>query len=357
MRVVIRDLSGEVLERGIEDGRWTETGSGPVLDMSGSWCLPGLADAHAHLAQDRMALDPGDPATIAARAVTVIESGVLLCFDKGWSDTSVLSLFDRPPWERPDLQAAGRIIAAPGGYFPGFAEETDDAGLADVVAAAADRSGGWVKVVGDWPRRGRGAVANFEESALRAAVEVAHRAGARVAIHTAAPDVCSAAVRAGVDSVEHGLYLTDDDVRLLAARGGAWVPTVLRMEAVIEEVGRDRTGGRVVAEGLARVRDLLPMAAALGVHVLAGSDLAVPSSRVASEALRLLDYGLDAPGVVAAVSSTAYRYAGRSDAFDPGEPADLVAFGVHPHDDPTVLTAPRIVVRAGQVRRGVGDGR
>jgi imidazolonepropionase-like amidohydrolase len=356
MRVAMRDLSGAVRERGIEDGCWTDDSAGPVLDLSGLWCLPGLADSHAHLAQDDMVLEPGDPAAIAARAMTLLDGGVLLCFDKGWRDTTVIGLLSRPAWERPDLHAAGRMIAVPGGYYPGFAVETDADGLAAAVGAAVAESAGWVKLVGDWPRRGGAAVANFDQDALRVAVDVAHRGGARVAIHTAAPHVASAAVRAGVDSIEHGLFLTDDDLRLLGARGGAWVPTVLRMEAVVEEVGRERTGGRVVADGLARVRALLPSAAEKGVHVLAGSDLAVPSSRVVSEALRMIDYGLSRQDAVAAVSTAAFRYAGRSAGFEVGEPADLVGFAVHPHDDPTVLGAPVAVIRSGRVRRLPTDG-
>jgi imidazolonepropionase-like amidohydrolase len=355
MRVAIRDLSGTISERGIEDGRWVDVTGGTMLDLSDAWCLPGLADAHAHLAQDTMVFEPGDPEAIAARALTVLDGGVLLCFDKGWSDTSVLTLLQRPTWQRPDLQAAGSMIATAGGYYPGFAEETDEAGLAATVRAAVSGSAGWVKLVGDWPRRGVGAVANFDDDALRLAVDIAHQGGARVAIHTAAPHVASAAVWAGVDSIEHGLFLTDDDIRELGARGGAWVPTVMRMEAVLEEVGRERTGGRVVAEGLDRVRALLPSAPATGVHVLAGSDLVVPSSRVVDEALRMLDYGLSPEASVEAVSTAAYRYAGRSTEFAVGEPADLVAFEVHPHDDPSVLGAPHTVIRAGRVRKGQTD--
>ena len=90
--------------------------------------------------------------------------------------------------------------------------------------------------------------------------------------------------------------------------------------------------------------------------MLAGSDLAVPSSRVVSEALRMIDYGLSHEDAVAAVSTAAYRYAGRSAGFEVGEPADLVGFDVHPHDDPTVLGAPVAVIRSGRVRRLPTDG-
>lgn len=355
MRYAIRDLAGAEFELGVEGGRWVSGGEGPVVDLRRWWAVGGLADAHAHLSQDDMVFDPGDPAAIGSRAMVALDSGVFLCLDKGWRDAAVLEVLSEPPDRRPDIQAAGRMIAGVGGYYPGFCIETDDDGLASAVAEAADGAGGWVKLIGDWPRRGRGAVANFGEEAVSAAVAVAHRAGARVAIHTMAPDVASMAVRAGVDSIEHGLFLTDADIAVLGARGGAWVPTVLRMEQVIEQVGLDRTGGRLVAEGLSRVRSQLTNAVAAGVHVLAGSDLAVPSSQVAHEALRLLDYGLDPQDVVASITEATRAFAGLAPSFTVGETADVVAFDRNPCEDPTVLLEPVVVVRGGGVRRGPAD--
>jgi imidazolonepropionase-like amidohydrolase len=353
MRVILTDLAGSTFERGIAAGRWTESGDGPVLDLSAAVCLPGLADGHAHLAHDDMSnLPPGDPAEIAARAFRAIEGGVFLVFDKGSCDTAVLTLIDRPPTERPHLEAAGRIVAGLDGYFPGFAVEVDDAGLTEAVRVAAAESAGWVKVVGDWPRKGRGPVANFGEDALAEAVRTAHTAGARVAIHTMAPDVASMAVRAGVDSIEHGLYLTDDDVRALGARGGMWVPTVLRMEAVVAQFGPERTAGRIVAAGLDRVRALLPTAQARGVKVLAGTDLVVASHRVAEEAARLVDYGLSAIQAVAAVSGAAWDAAGLDTGFAPGTSADVVAFTADPREDIQALLDPTVVMRAGRILRG-----
>jgi imidazolonepropionase-like amidohydrolase len=350
MRVILTDLDGTTVERGVDHGRWTELGSGDVLDLSGLVSCPGLVDGHAHLAHaDVETLGPGDAAAIADRAFAAIAAGVHLVFDKGSSDAAVLSLVERPATDRPHLQAAGRMVASHAGYFPGFAVETDEAGLADVVRAAAGESAGWVKIVGDWPRKGIGPVANFSEEALGVAVRVAHDAGARVAVHTMAPDVASTAVRAGVDSIEHGLYLTDADVRALGARGGMWVPTVLRMEAVVAQFGHERTAGRVVSEGLDRVRSLLPYAQAAGVTVLAGTDLIMPTAQVAEEAIRLVDYGLTADQAVRAACVDPWGAAGLTTGFEPGADADLVGFGRHPAEDIAVLRHPAVVMRAGRL--------
>jgi imidazolonepropionase-like amidohydrolase len=128
----------------------------------------------------------------------------------------------------------------------------------------------------------------------------------------------------------------------------------MRMEEVIREVGVDRTGGKVVAAGLGRVRELLPDAPQTGVAVLAGTDLTVPSGRVGEEALRLLDYGLSPADAVRSVTSAAYGYAGIDQGFSVGGPADVVAFDAHPVENPEVLLDPAAVMRAGVVRRGLG---
>lgn len=350
MRVILTSPDGTSYERGVYGGRWTDLGDGDTLDLSHFVALPGLVDGHAHLAHEDVAnLVPGEPEGIARRAFAAIGAGVHLVFDKGSCDTAVLSLTDRPSDGRPHLHAAGRMIAGDAGYFPGFAVETDDEGLTEAVRTAAIESAGWVKIVGDWPQKGIGPVANFGEEALARAVGVAHAAGARVAIHTMAPDVASMAVRAGVDSIEHGLYLTDGDVRSLGARSGMWVPTVLRMEAVVAQFGMERTAGRIVSEGLDRVRSLLPSAQKAGVTVLAGTDLIIPTAQVAEEAIRLVDYGLTASQAVRAVSTGGWEAAGRETGFPSGDPADFVAFAEDPTVDITALRRPAAVMRAGRL--------
>jgi len=334
-----------------EDGYWSEPDAGPIdeaYETHGLWALPGLADAHAHLSADEMTLTPGDPDEIRRRAFACVQAGVFLALDKGWGDDAVLRLFDEPPDRRPDLEAAGRMIATPGGYYPGFAEEVDEEQLADAVARAASRRGGWVKIVGDWPRRGEGPRVNFSFEALEAAVRIAHAAGARVAIHTMAREAPSMAVAAGVDSIEHGLFLTEDDLAALAGRGGMWVPTLLRMEAVRDELREGSSGRRLLGEGLANVAALLPVAERLGVTVLAGSDLAVPARRVAAEAARLAEVGLSPVAAVAAVSHAAFAATGRDVGFRPGFPADAVFFDRDPTEDVGILGRPALVLRRGR---------
>lgn len=352
MQVALRRPGETTAElRGISArGLWEEPAPDAAPELGrGWWALPGLVDAHAHLAADELELVPGDPTEIRRRAYACLERGTFLVIDKGWCDDSVIAtLTSMPPEESPDMEGAARMIAVEDGYYAGFAVETDRPGLEDAVRAAVESGKGWVKLVGDWPRKGRGAVANFDEEDLRAAVEVAHRGGARVAIHTMAPDVASWAVWAGVDSIEHGLFLTGADLEELGRRRGAWVPTVVRMEAMVDMLGPTSRGGRLISTALVDLPLLLQDVPA-GVAVLAGTDLATPPGGVAAEVAALARRGLPPERAVDAASVAARRYLGRSEGFHVGEPADAVFFDRDPYDDVSVLEAPVAILRTGRI--------
>ncbi|HEY7704251.1 MAG TPA: amidohydrolase family protein [Acidimicrobiia bacterium] len=350
--VRIRPLVGEERHLVIDGERFVQA-DGRVdreIETEGLWALPGLADCHCHLAADTLD-DMSKPARfpqVRTRAFAEVTAGVFLVADKGWMDAVALRVVGIPPRRRPDFVGAGRIITSHGGYYPGFGVETDEAGLAAAVAAALPAQG-WVKLIGDWPRKGVGAVTNFPEAALAVAARVAHAGGARIAIHTMAPETPGMAVRAGIDSIEHGLFLTEPDLDLLGARGGAWVPTVNCVAGLIERIGPERSGGKLLQQGLANIRDLIGSAPGRGVAVLAGTDLALPHGEVAKEAIDLGAAGLSPEAAVASVSTAAYDYLGVSPGLVAGAPADAVFFDRDPREDLRVLTRPVLVLRHGRV--------
>jgi imidazolonepropionase-like amidohydrolase len=341
----------EIRRLAIIGHRYDDAGaaSGREHDLTRLVALPGLADCHAHLAADSLAEvgKGGELPSIRKRAFAQLQRGVFLILDKGWRDEVVLTLSEEAPSSRPEVYAAGRIITGVAGYFPGFAVETDEAGLAAAVAAA-DTRGGWVKLIGDWPQKSRGPVINFGEEALAAAVNVAHRAGAKVAVHTMAPDTPSMAVRAGVDSIEHGLYLTAEDIATLGSRGGAWVPTIGNTVGVVASLGPGSTGARILGQGLENVRALLREAPAAGAAVLAGTDFGFPHGEVWREVSQLREFGLSAEQAVDAAGPAAYRYMGM-DTLTAGASADLLLFEGNPATDLDLLGKPAAGVRAGGV--------
>ncbi len=351
VRVTLRSPFGPVVTRDISGGIWVEPAGEPDAHVGReSWALPGLADAHSHLAGEHIT-DPGDVEGAIERARDALAAGVTLLLDKGWRDTTTIdAIRQTPSIERPEVEAAGAIISVLDGYFSGFGRVIDPGDIGAAVESEARRGLGWVKLVGDWPRRGIGPVANFDASQLREAVSSADAAGAKVAIHTMAPEVPGLAVRAGVHSIEHGLFLSEEDLEVLGARGGMWVPTVLRVEETIKQLGETSSGGRLLSEGLQNVCRLLPHAVEAGVRVLAGSDLVGAPADIAGEAVRLAELGLSARHAVKAVGFAAFEATGRSTGFDPGSPANAVLFPDNPVAAIGVLGSPTTVIRLGVLR-------
>ncbi len=326
-----------------------EAADEPALDLEGLRCVPGLVDAHAHLSADSLDIETvADPDEIARRGIRAVEGGVSAALDKGWADDLVLHMVTDGRLAMPRVVAAGRMVRSSGGYWDGFGEVVDGERLSGAVATlASDRS--WVKIVADWPRKGRGALPNYAEEELTRAVSGAHGRGARVAVHTMAPDVPSAAVRAGVDSIEHGLFLTVEDLEIMTRHRTVWVPTILRMEQVLAEMKAGSSGAELLGRGLENIRRLLPVASELGVMVLAGSDLAVGVAEIGLEVQALIRYDYPTRKAVEAATTSAYSHIGLGQGLHVGSPADLVAYADDPFDDPAVLTAPVVVVFDGRL--------
>jgi imidazolonepropionase-like amidohydrolase len=352
--MTVRTLDGERRELTVVDGHFRSADEtvDRFVDSAEWWAVPGLADCHAHLGGGNEDDNTDEDAILErtkANAWAQLEGGVFLVADKGHSTDVTLRVLQTPPAERPELFMAGKMIANPGGYYGGFAREVEEHELAAAVRDATGGGASWVKLVGDWPRKGVGAVTNFSEAAMHQAVNVAHAADCRLAIHAAAPETSSMAVAAGIDSIEHGLFITADDLTALGERDGAWVPTIAAMEGIRDMLGAESSGGKLFADGLDNVRELLAGAPAAGVSVLAGTDIAVPHGGIATEALKLADYGLAPDAVVHATTAAAYEYLGSSHSFDDGQPATVLFFDDDPRSDLSVLTRPKLGLNHGKV--------
>ncbi|MGI9610462.1 MAG: amidohydrolase family protein [Acidimicrobiia bacterium] len=338
----------------VSNGRFGSPSSDALLhlDLTSFYATGGLGDAHVHFASatiDEFVTQPDvvDIGSVASRANKALQTGMTSAIDKGDKDGSVLALLEQPLDARPDLEMAGPIHRPAGGYYPDVGLETTGPEL--VARSSEPTRAAWFKIIGDWPRRGEGPQSNYSEEELAAAVAAAHQAGRRVAIHTMAREAPSAAVRAGVDSIEHGLFLSEDDLTMLGNRSGIWVPTLVAMEKVVELLGAESSGGRLIQEGLENARTLLPTAANLGVQVLAGTDLSGTGHSVAMEAVRLSQYGLNTQAALAAATTSVHVAIGKPRWPAVGSPADLVCFDGDPLEDLTALERPIFVMRAGDV--------
>jgi len=279
-------------------------------------------------------------AASAARAnlVAWARAGITLVRDVGSAGGLTLQLGSGPGM--PALQAAGRFLAPPGRYFPDLLDApVDEAGLVDAAVAEIGRGAAWVKVIADFPdlAAGTDAETTYPIEAIAQLVAAAHDAGARVAVHATVPDA-DQLVAAGVDSIEHGFGLDERALHGMADRGTAWTPTVAALLALLD--APDMTPGRRrrLLEGRARVVELLPVAARLGVPVLAGTDV---TGSIPREVALLAQMGLEPKAALAAASTWPRQFLGAA------ATADLVTYHHDPREDPGQLAHPAAVVAGG----------
>jgi imidazolonepropionase-like amidohydrolase len=328
----------------------------PVRDAEtisdGGYVLPGLVDAHCHLgiaygAKPITGLDEARQLAAADR-----DAGVLALRDAG-SPYPYPELDDEPGVPR--LARAGRHVAAPKRYLRDIGIEVDGAAVAAAVTAQAAAGTGWVKLVGDWLDRSVGDLApSWDAATMTAAVEAAHAAGARAAVHTFSEEGVAVMVRAGVDSVEHGTGLSLDLLDEMARRGTALVPTMINIATFggIADQARAKFAG--YADHMLALRDRFPevvrAAHEAGVPIYVGTDAGggIRHGQAAEEMLLLHRAGLSAVEVLAAASWRAREWLGFPGLVEGGL-ADLVVYGEDPRMDLRVVRHPRRIVLRGRV--------
>jgi len=321
-------------------------GTGEPQELPGRYALAGLVDAHAHptVATDGHGPYLADGEYGAARLEEYAAGGVTVIRDAGGLGQVTLGFARADAARRPVVTAAGRFLAPQQRYFPRMHSPVGPDELAAAIEAQVAAGAAWVKIIGDFPEWGEdgpvphSTAATYDLDTLRRAVEAAHAAGARVAVHSNLPD--SGLVGIGADSIEHGVALGHQELDALGSRGGAWTPTlcaVLQNRDSTDPAVRARTG-----ELRERLRDRLPYAVARGVRVLAGTDIV---GTIAQEIALLAGHGLTVTQAIAAAGSRARDFLGIHPA------GDIVTYHSDPREDPAVLACPAaVVVRGVRVR-------
>jgi imidazolonepropionase-like amidohydrolase len=334
-------FSGTLLDGAATDH--VTAGYGDPEELPGRYALAGLVDAHAHptVASDGQWPYLADGAYGAARLEEYAASGVTVIRDAGGLSPVTLGFARAAVPGRPVVTAAGRFLAPANRYFPRMHSPVAPEDLVAAVRAEVAAGAAWVKIIGDFPEWGAGGpvpdstAATYDIGTLRRAVDAAHAAGARVAVHSNLPDSGLAGI--GADSIEHGRSLGPAELDALGSRGGAWTPTLCAMLG-----GRDSgdPAVRARAAGLSeRLRGSLPYAVARGVRVLAGTDVA---GTIAQEVALLAGHGLSVEQAMAAAGSAAREFLGIRPV------GDIVTYHADPREDPRVLASPAAVVVRGQ---------
>jgi imidazolonepropionase-like amidohydrolase len=319
----------------------------------GGFVLPGLVDAHCHIGIASGGVPIGGLDEARALAALDRDAGVLAIRDAG-SPYPYPELDDDP--NVPRLARAGRHVAPPRRYLRDVGVEVTAAKLPGEAARQAAAGNGWVKLVGDWIDRGTGDLAPaWDPADMAAAIKSAHEAGARVAVHTFAEESVAALVRAGVDSVEHGTGLCDDDIAEMARRGTALVPTMINIETFGDIAAQAAGKFPEYARHMRALGDRFPAVVAAayeaGVPIYVGTDAGggIDHGLAAQEMLRLhAQAGMPVLDVLRAGSWGAREWLGFPGLVEGGL-ADLVVYDADPRRDLRVLAAPRRIVLRGRV--------
>ena len=223
----------------------------------------------------------------------------------------------------------------------------------------------WIKFYADHgvyegrPDRPVRSIVNFTPAEAAAIVDEAHRLGVKVAAHANGWDGIDSALRAGVDSIEHGQGITDDLATRMLAQSVTWCPTMMAYQYAIKKLGSDPRGWMAAHHKAALAR-----AFKRGVRIAFGTDAgAFPwSMNPAAEAKLMADAGMPAMAVIRSVTSTAAalldplcrpgaKVCAKSDLGEiaAGKHADLIAVAGNPVKDITELERVIWVMKAGAV--------
>jgi imidazolonepropionase-like amidohydrolase len=329
------------------------------IDVRGRYVVPGLIDAHVHIAN--------------ARAMrTALESGVTTARSAGvahYSDVGFRELVKKGAIAGPEIVASGyhvRTFIAEEAFLdhPALADlmrgVTTVAALRRVVEANLSRTVDWIKVNATEragtpdtdPRKQM-----FTEAELAAIVETAAARNVPVQAHAHGAEGALAAVKAGVRSIEHGTYMTDETLQLMAKQGTFFDPT---MEALkdVADVGGDYDNRDLLLRGrhmLPRLRDVITRAHRAGVKIVTGSDTGYgPASigRLSIEIANLIDCGLtplQALQSATIVNAQMLRRDRDLGQVAPGYEADVLVVERNPLEQVTTLQDPLLVISNGRV--------
>jgi imidazolonepropionase-like amidohydrolase len=382
--------SGKTTENAVvlvRDGRVAAVGSGvavpagaKTIDLSRFTCLPGLIDSHTHVLlqpEDERGTPPVVTKSIAFRTVQGVaaarrdlEAGFTTLRDldsegAGFADVAVRDGIEQGIVPGPRLLVSGNPLTITGGAMNNHGlnpdvEVPDPAALTDSreamvaeVRREVKQGVDWIKVYATGPMRYVDPItleplSQFSEEDLRAVVEEAKRWHRDVAAHAYGGDGAKNAIRAGVRSIEHGMMLDDEGLRLLVEHGTWWCPTLsVYVPATKEDDTEIRR--RIVAHH----KEVFQKAMKMGVKIVFGTDAgAFEHGTQAREFVRMVDYGM--PPLEALRSATVHgaellRLEKEIGTIEPGKAADVIAVAGDPLQDVSVLGRVEFVMKGGQV--------
>lgn len=334
-----------------------------VFDLREYTLMPGLIDCHVHLALDgtdfNRSLDLWRQESplmerIAADLRKTLSRGIVAVRDGG--DREGIGLAVRNEVARgalpgPRILASGTALGRQGKYGaflgPGLQDEPVRAAVADLARRGVDQIKVLVSGVVSFKNYRQVGPLQFEEEELREIVSGARRRGLRVMAHASSDGAVRMAVRAGVDSLEHGYFISEESLQILAGAGIPWVPTLAPVACQVREPLKNRYSPaelEIIRKTYLRQQRMVKKAADLGVLIGAGTDAGatgVPHGEgLLDELLLLKEAGLSGEEVLRAATSSGASILGlenKMGTLRTGLPPCLIAVRGNPLDDLNVL--------------------
>ncbi len=355
----------------VEDGRITAAGTrssvqipkgAEVLDWTGGSAMPGLIDAHEHLG-----IDLGDEegqleqpveytvARCVRTARLIIAAGITTirdCGERGIVGPVMKRAIDDGIVPGPRMLVAARNICRTGGHGWRMGLQADGAdGLRAAVRTVCRDGADLIKIMASGGISTAGSTVRapeFTDEEFEAVVDEAHRRGRKVAAHGHGGPGVASAVRAGVDSIEHGLFLTDEDVALMAERGTYLVVTagsfyVIRDRPDVPQFQKDKVG-----DAIGSYRAMLGRTRGSGLKLAVGTDEC--HARLWFEMQLLREVGYEPLEVIAMATSGGADLLGVTDrvgTLAPGMLADIIEVPGDPLADLTLLAKVGAVLKGG----------
>lgn len=386
--VIVR---GGIIER-VLDGYLMDIDTSPgesarFIDLSESFVLPGLIDCHTHITgqytrdvQLRRVVETDADAAIMGTvyARRTLMAGFTTIRNVGSSGDAAFALRDaiaRGVIPGPRILVAGESISPTGGHSDatlGYRQDLFDLpgameGIADGPAAARQAVRAQVKRGADvikltatggvLSNTAAGVEKQFFDDELQAIVQTGHLLGRKVAAHAHGSTGINAALRAGVDSIEHGTYLDDQSIELFKRTGAFLVPTVHAgkfVEDKAREPGYFPPPVRIKAAAVGpQIQGSLARAYQAGVRIAFGTDVGVGAHGTNAREFRYMhEAGMSPMDCLVAATVNAAQLCGLSEqigTIEPGKRADLIAVDSSPLDDVTVLEHVSFVMKGGEV--------